>query len=131
LPLWYSELTDEANDGEAGGAVAQVSTLSPNPRSLYLLWDEHENGIGGRKAAWLFSREEREKVKEDKFHRRKVVWDCVAMLVCAGLTSQVAIDRIHRIYGENTTVTNIIEQDEARPSSWRGQSNVAGLVHIS
>jgi hypothetical protein len=30
--------------------VAQASTLSPNPRTLYLLWDEYENGIGGRKA---------------------------------------------------------------------------------
>jgi hypothetical protein len=38
---------NEANDGEAGGAMAQVSTLSPNPRSLYLLWDEYENGIVG------------------------------------------------------------------------------------
>jgi hypothetical protein len=41
--------------------VAQGSTLSPNLRSLYLLWDEYENGIGGRKAAQLFSREERER----------------------------------------------------------------------
>jgi hypothetical protein len=61
--------------------VAQGSTLSPNPRSLYLLWDEYENGIGGRKAARLFSREERGKVK-DNFHRRKIVWDCVAKEVC-------------------------------------------------
>ena len=67
------------------------------------------NGIGGRKAARLFSREERGKVK-DKFHRRKAVWDCVATLVRAGLTAQVAIDRIHHIYGENTTVTNIINR---------------------
>ena len=89
--------------------MAQVSTLSPNPRTLYLLWDEYENGIGGRTAARLFSREERGKVK-DKFYRRKVVWDCVATLVRAGLTAQVAIDRIHHIYGENTTVTNIINR---------------------
>jgi hypothetical protein len=89
--------------------VAQVSTLSPNPRSLYLLWDEYENGIGGRKAARLFSREERGKVK-DKFHRGKVVWNCIATLVCAGLMAHVAIDRIHHIYGENTTVTKIINR---------------------
>jgi hypothetical protein len=100
---------NEANDGKTGGAVAQVSTLSPNPRSLYLLWDEYENGIGGRNAARLFSREEREKVK-DKFHQQKVVWDCVATLVRTGLTAQVALDRIHHIYGENTTVTNIINR---------------------
>jgi hypothetical protein len=79
--------------------VAHGSTLSPNPRSLYLLWEEYENGIGRQKAARLFSREERGKVK-DKFHRRKVVWDCVATLVRAGLTAHVAIDRIHQIYGE-------------------------------
>ena len=30
------------------------------------------------------------------------------MLVRAGLTAQVAIYRIHHIYGENTTVANII-----------------------
>jgi hypothetical protein len=76
---------------------------------LCLLWEEYENGIGGRKTAWLFSREEIGKVK-DKFHQRKVVWDCIAMLVCAGLTAHVAIDRIHHIYGENTTVTNIINR---------------------
>ena len=111
---------NEANDGEAGGAVAQISTLSPNLRSLYLLWDEYENGIGGRKAARLFSREERGKVK-DKFHRRKVVWDCVATLVRAGLTAQVAIDRIHHIYGENTTVTNIINRMK--------QDRQAGIVN--
>jgi hypothetical protein len=90
--------------------LKSVATLSPNPLSLYLLWDEYENGsIGGQKAAQLFSREERGKVK-DKFHRRKVVWDCIARLICAGLMAQVAIDRIHHIYGENTTVTNIINR---------------------
>ena len=119
-PLWYSELTDEANDDEASGAVAQGSTLGPNPRSLYMLWDEYENDIGGRKAARLFSREERGKVK-DKFHWRKVVWDCVATLVRAGLTAQVSIDHIHHIYGENTTVTNIINR--MRHDRWAGVVN--------
>ena len=70
--LWMDidfQTPNEANNGQAGGAVAQVSILSPNPQSLYLLWEEYENGIGGRKAALLFSREERGKVK-DKCHRR-------------------------------------------------------------
>ena len=53
IPL-RTELTDEANDGEAGGAVAQVGTLNPNPRSLYLLWDEYENGIGGERQLGYF-----------------------------------------------------------------------------
>jgi hypothetical protein len=48
---------DEPNDGVA------VGTLSPNPGTLYLLWGEDEHGIGGRKAALLFTREERGGVK--------------------------------------------------------------------
>ena len=44
----------EANDGEAGGAVAQVSTLSANLQTLYLLWEEYENGIGGGRQHGFF-----------------------------------------------------------------------------
>jgi hypothetical protein len=45
--IGHAVAANEANGGEAGGAVAQVGTLSANLRSLYLLWDEYENGIGG------------------------------------------------------------------------------------
>jgi hypothetical protein len=41
--------------GGRGGITAE---LSPTPRSLYILWDEYQNGIGGRKAARLFTKEE-------------------------------------------------------------------------
>jgi hypothetical protein len=64
-------------------APALASTLSPNPRTLYILWGEYENmgGIGaGRKAARLFRRQERGKVKH-KYTRRKAVWDTIAALV--------------------------------------------------
>jgi hypothetical protein len=112
--------------------LKSVATLSPNPRLLYLLWDEYENGIGGRKAARLFSREERGKVK-DKFHRRKVVWDCVATLVRAGLTAHITINHIHHIYGENMTVTKIINRmrQDRRGAGIVNPANVAGLVNIS
>mgnify|MGYP002809714022 CR=1 FL=1 len=44
-----------AANGPNGGAGAAVpATLSPTPRTLYLLWDEYEHGIVGRKAARLF-----------------------------------------------------------------------------
>jgi hypothetical protein len=62
---------------------------------LHLLWGEYEQGIGGRKAARLFSREERGTTKH-KYHRREVVWDCIAELaVRAGFTPEVAIDRVY------------------------------------
>jgi hypothetical protein len=70
-----------------------VSTLSPTLRTLYILWQEYEFGIGGRKPARVFTPAERGKVKYS-YHRRKVVWDVIASLVRAGDTVQVVIDRI-------------------------------------
>jgi hypothetical protein len=84
-----------------------VSTLSPTPRTLYILWQEYEFGIGGRKPARLFTPAERGKVKYS-YHRRKVVWDVIASLVRAGDTAQVAIDRIYEVYGAAMTVSHII-----------------------
>jgi hypothetical protein len=98
-----------ANGPNEGAGAAVPATLSPTPRTLYLIWDEYQQGIGGRKAARLFSREERGRVKH-KYHRRKVIWDCIGALVRAGFTAQVAIDRVYLVYGENTTVTRIINQ---------------------
>ena len=102
----------QANNQEAGAAAEQVifaSTLCPNPRTLYNLWEEYERGIGGRKAASLFTTQERGRVKY-KYCRRKVVWDCISALVRAGFTAQVAIDRIYNVYGLNAPVTRIINQ---------------------
>ena len=103
--------------------MAQVSLLSANPRTLCLLWEEHESGVGGRKAAKLFSREERGKVKHE-YHRRKFVWECIGTLVLrAGFTAQVAIDRIYQVYGENTNISRIINRMK--------QDRQAGIVHPS
>jgi hypothetical protein len=60
--------------------------LSPTPRTLGVLWQEWTDGIGGRKAARLFTREERGKCKH-KYHRRKIVWDRIRLLVNAGHTA--------------------------------------------
>jgi hypothetical protein len=86
-----------------------VATLSPNPRTLYLLWEEYTHGIGGRKAAEEFTPHEGGQVKH-KYTRRRVVWDCIARLVRAGLDANVAIDRIHQVYGQGKTVTTIINR---------------------
>ena len=53
-------------------------------------------GIGGRKAAKLFTREERGWVKHI-YHRRKVVWEVMGNLIHSGLTAQVACDTIYNI----------------------------------
>jgi hypothetical protein len=48
------------NGGAGAGAVPCVTTLTANSRTLHLLREEYEHGIAGRKAAQLFTREERE-----------------------------------------------------------------------
>jgi hypothetical protein len=103
----------QQNQNNIGGGLlvrpqAQAE-LSPTPRSLYVLWQEYNEGIGGRKAARLFSSEERGRVKH-KYCRRKNVWDLVSRLIRTGISSDVAIDRIYDVYGVNTPVTRIIDR---------------------
>ena len=81
--------------------------LCSKPRDLFQLWEEFEFGIGGRKAAKRFSTRERGRVKY-KYHRRKVVWDKIQELIRRGHTHHTAIDEILRTYGEDKTVTEII-----------------------
>ena len=110
-PVNRAEVTQTGDDEPTSerGAVPFVSTLSPTPRTLFDLWTEYQYGIGGRKPAKDFAAAERGKVKYN-YHRRKVVWDAIAALVRAGHTSDVAIDRIYEIYGQNQSVTAIINR---------------------
>lgn len=98
----------------AGGGAAAVAglydanaTLSPNPRSLSLLWTEYIEGLGGRKPAKYFTAAERGRCKH-KYHRRNVFWKAVCHMVNGGHDSRTAIDLIYNIYGEGQSVTNII-----------------------
>ena len=84
-----------------------VASLSTMPRNLYELWREYTHGIGGRKAACHFSYHDKGHVKH-KYHRRNVVWKIIDGLVKLGYSAETAIDRIHAVYGEGTSVTNII-----------------------
>jgi hypothetical protein len=105
------------NDGDqrqqpnnvAAGNNGGVATLSPTPRCLYTLWQEYQHGIGGRKAARLFTPHERGQAKH-KYTRRKVVWETVERLVRGGLQANVAIDRIYQAHGRELNVTRIINR---------------------
>ena len=74
-----------------------------------MLWEEYERGLGGQKAARMFTRVERGRVKH-KYCRRKMVWDLISTLVCGCLTAQVAINRIYEHYGRADSVTVIINK---------------------
>ena len=45
-----------------------------------------------------------------QYCRRRVVWDTVAALVQAGFTAHTAIDKIYEVYGQDKTVTQIVNQ---------------------
>jgi hypothetical protein len=85
------------------------ASLSSTPRCLWTLWAEYMVGSGGRKAAREFTPTERGRVKH-KYTRRKVVWETILRLMQAGLTSDNAIDRIYAVYGQELTVTEIINR---------------------
>ena len=96
----------QANRNEAP-AGQNPATLSRNPRTPFVLWQEHMEGIGGRKTARLFTAHERGVVKHN-YHQRKVAWDATATMVRAGNNADVAIDKICNVHGRQNRVTVII-----------------------
>ena len=98
-------------DVVAANGIDPAASLSPTPRTLFDLREEYQHGLGGRKAARLFTAQERGRNKF-KYSRRKVVWATIATLVLvrSGFTANVAMDRIYQVYGGNSTVTSIINR---------------------
>jgi hypothetical protein len=92
------------------GVGAAPAVLSPTPRNLFELWQEYQVGIGGRKAARLFTSRERGGKSKYKYHRRLVIWRIISGLVRGGMTADAAIDSIYAIYGHQTSVTIIINR---------------------
>ncbi|KAI2501991.1 hypothetical protein MHU86_12474 [Fragilaria crotonensis] len=54
---------EEVPERAAANDLAMMATLMPTPRSLHDLWQEYHHGVGGRKAARLFSYTERGRSK--------------------------------------------------------------------
>lgn len=95
--------------GGASGIRARASANLMNcPKDLYILWAEYEVGVGGNKPARQFTAAERGKVKF-KYSRRKNVWDVIDIMISAGNTSDVAIERIYTVYGQQP-VNKIIDE---------------------
>jgi hypothetical protein len=93
---------------EADEIVSRLNaTLVKNPRSLHIIWQEYEFGVGGRKPAKNFTATERGTVKYAIC--RKIVWETISGLYRAGHTPQVAIDMIYDVYGASTAVTTILK----------------------
>ena len=105
--LWQTESNGRVAEYRAEDNLAMMATLMPTPRSLHDLWREYQHGVGGRKAARLFSYTERGRSKH-RYSRRKLVWDLVSGLIRQGHTAETSIDKIYDVYGGQTSVTSII-----------------------
>jgi hypothetical protein len=90
-----AEAAEDADDDnrDAQRQIIFAAMLSASPRLLHVLWEEYKRGIGKRRAARLFPRDKIGQVKH-KYHKRKMVWDLISILVCGRPTAQVAIDWI-------------------------------------
>ena len=82
-----------------------------------MLWNEYEQGLGGQKAAKFYTNRERG-VNKHTYSRRKVFWDAVEILIQRNHIAETAIDRIQKAYGQNTSVTKVI--NEMRQDKKRG-----------
>ena len=93
------------------GRVALEASLSPSPRTLHILWEEWEFGIGGRKPASQFTEHESgNKHHKSTYSRRKSFWSLVCHLIRRGIPAQDAINRIYGVYGHNLNVSKILDR---------------------
>ena len=94
----------EANDGRG-----YASTLTKCPKTLYVLWQEYEFGVGGRRPARLFNATERGRVKFN-YSLRKGFWQLMDRMIQNGHTLNGAIDKMYSVYDCSRSVTEILRK---------------------
>ncbi|KAL3772964.1 hypothetical protein ACHAWO_008694 [Cyclotella atomus] len=123
MPADYAMDIDPPADVVNNQRSLPIARLSKCPRTLHDLWGEYELGLGGFKAAKLFTARERGNAKCK--YRRNNFWKIVAEMVRAGESADAAIDKVCRVYGQSRTVTqvlNCIREDNKERRSSRSES---------
>ena len=96
------------------GQDTRPATLCSQPKMLAVLWEEWQNGVGGRLPAKLFTPVQRGRCKA-LYCQRKVFWDCMERQIDNGCTVSTALARIDRIYsGTITQKLSAMRKDERR-----------------
>lgn len=109
------EIGGDGNDnggtsrGGGSSSIPYESTLCKCPKSLHVLWQEYEFGVGGRKAAKTFSSKERGAVKFN-YSLRNHFWMLMNRMISRGYTHTSAIDKIYSVYGTHLSATNILRE---------------------
>jgi hypothetical protein len=75
----------------------------------YDLWNEYNIGVGGAKAARLYTSKERG-ANRYIYSLRKVFWDAVDIMIRSGMSNDNAIDKIYGIYGSDKSCTEILRR---------------------
>ena len=81
------------------------------------MWDEYQNGAGGRKPARKFTRSERGQKNADfKYSGRLIVWKCIESLIDKHNTLSTAFTQIRGVYDHcvMTQLINKMSKDERR-----------------
>lgn len=97
---------EETHESCATSNSTRVAKLS-RVKTLHQLWDEYTKGINGCIPAKDFFPHE-VRAQKSSFSRRKTFWKMVQNMLRKGYSSDTAIDRIYQIYGNSTTITNIL-----------------------
>ena len=92
--------------------VVQHARLTMNITSVMQLWQEYKVGLYGYKPAEQFTMDERNLSRgmTQMCYRRNKVWALTARMVHNGYSAQVAINRIHAVYGSNISITELIKK---------------------
>lgn len=85
------------------------STLTKCPKSLHVIWQEYEFGVGGRKAAKTFNARERGRVKYN-YCLRNHFWLLMKRMILRGYSHTSAIDKIYSVYGVHLSATKILRE---------------------
>ena len=114
-PTTETTMQEDAHTANTNNNISMNATLSKCPRDLWILWQEYEHGLDGRKPAKDFNDAERGQVSST-YSKRNHVWQLIRRLINQrDVHYSVAIDTIYEVYG-NTSVTKIIKaiQRDAR-----------------
>ena len=115
MPADYAIDIDPPADVVNNQRSLPITRLSKCPRTLHDLWGEYKLGLGGFKAAKLFTARERKGAMQ--ILQKKYFWKIVAEMVRAGESADAAINKVCRVYGQSRTVTqvlNCIREDNKR-----------------
>tara|TARA_B110001452_G_scaffold79558_1_gene65063 strand:+ start:443 stop:2851 length:2409 start_codon:yes stop_codon:yes gene_type:complete len=111
LPDHDGRISRLAAANSSAEAASEALRLRPklidNPRCLHTLWMEYEFGLGGKKAAKLFTDKERG-ADRSRYSKRLIFWSKISEMIRSGWTSTAAINAVTEHYGTDLSVSKII-----------------------